>query len=267
MNACLLSDNPLADVRMPELNFDQLPLVEVVCRFLLESRIPVNPAMVVDFAAASKERYPIVRESSELHGWAGAAFEIESASSMLGFSVANADGIDISIQRRAIVVKWSGELGDDGVPDPPYPRYEGHLRFALTEALKILEDLLGGGAIQVRVVNMQYTNLISHEGPLVGDCLTSRFTTFNPAILPDFQSLQSFNCAYRNQKGIDIRLTYDAVNLPIAGYAARCVAGRFLEEPVTSEGALNVLDEAHEACKLTFDQTLTPEVRVEWKQR
>lgn len=252
---------------MPELNFDQLPLVEVVCRFILEKRLPVDPAMLVDFVSASKDRFPIVREPSETPARLDGPLKIEVATSVGGFSVANSEGVEISVQRGAVVVKWSGELGDEGTPDPPYPRYETSLRGAVVEAFRVLGDLLGGEAVQVRIVNMEYTNLVTYSGPIGRDGITSRFATFDPVSLPGFQSFQTFNCSYRNQRGIDVRLTYDATVSPVEGYLASCIAGRFLESPVGSGEALEILDTVRQTCNETFDRTLTSEARVEWKQR
>ncbi|MCH7813104.1 MAG: hypothetical protein IID40_03695, partial [Planctomycetes bacterium] len=153
--------------RRLQLNFGNLPLVEVALRVSFESPIHLKFSIINQVKEDLGDSFPALTEASRIETAPGVASSMTLGVGQIPGAVysGNRNGVIIALQGQVVVVRWLKRV-EKGAAE--YPRYSV-LRAALWKAYEAVGGACGGSALPLAAVNMSYVNLldIGHHEPVL----------------------------------------------------------------------------------------------------
>lgn len=247
------------------LEFEQLPLIEVVIRLAPANLIPIRLEWLHRLAGELEKRFPRLTDLEALTPGIGVQSLELGFGQTLGARFSNEEtGITLIVQPNIIQLSWQKSAGG-----APYPRFETllvELREAVSSVDTVSQSRLeGGGRGRLfRAANMAYTNLIETSGqPLCGEVrryLNNRLMV--EMMHPEGRFFEE-SVSWRDEYGTDVRVQARASGLE-KDVVLTTVAGRLFEPDAWPEAMLRA---NRESLLVLFKAILTDHALNEWGYR
>jgi uncharacterized protein (TIGR04255 family) len=247
---------------MPSLEFENLPLAEVVIRLTPTRPLPFNVAFAVNLSSALKDRLPEIDDLVEFEPPPGRTSIMEFATGRL-FGARYKDperGVHLGVQNSLVYVRW---VRDSKKAYPRFSVLNDLLWFSIEKLRAIVSD------IRFDVANMSYTNFVVTKASNVTDFLDRYFLKIaRPEIIEQSERFHGLNISWQTDQKIDLRLAIErggaTLDNPInreEGYKITTVAGvRFAEDPAPKD-AVKLL---HDRLQILFHSILSDDAKKEW---
>lgn len=258
---------------MANLEFESLPLFEVIARLTLSKPLPLSVNFLVDLWRVVEADFPEIDELDNLEPPPG----IETALLTLnqvrpaGLRFISADRKSTGyVQGNLVGIRWQAPdatLLPETVVE--YPRYQRALKPRLMALCKGIETVLGSEDFSPCVANMIYTNFIESTEPLRGQRLAELLKGSISAPMANAAEFYETLFSWQAPSGVDLRFhaasgrsqSGDAV---VAGYVLKTSAGMKFENP---KEAFARLDNVHDDLCSMFESLLTAEACRTWGKK
>lgn len=247
-----------------QLNFENLPLREVVVRLSFDPPLALGWKTLPSLAAKLNAYFPEVEDVNEIETPPGIPLVLSSLNTPGIRFQGSGLGIRLLVQPQVLSARWQFNAATN---DKPYPRYAA-LRGAVDLGLRcLIESLVESGAALPKVVvaNLLYINMVDPEADQLS--ITSYFAPqFSMELATSAPVLHEQKISYRDDLGYDIAVAVARHETEVEDgtkteYRLATAAGARLQE----EGdPILALDALHSRLQQVFASVISAEAKTTW---
>ena len=246
---------------MPSLEFNRLPLVEVVVRLALATPLPVTLRELTRVHERLKSRFPHVAEPSPMEAAPGGAQPLLTFGPIrAAIYSGHESGLLYTLQPTMVAFRWRGGTKDAA----PYPRFT-RLTDELWRCLEDTEAVIGR-PLAFDVANMSYIDFVQTNDHKPLETVGKYFTAERwPGFLARASQFESQNVSWAEGE-VEHRLIFERGVVQHDhernnGCLITTVAGMRFEPRERPSDEVQLL---HDALIKLFEETLSDEAKEEW---
>lgn len=247
-----------------QLDFGNLPLIEVAVRVSFASPVNLKFGIINDVAQRLRDEFPLLSELKRFEpppGIREPTLTLQPGSISGADFTGNARGLIVTLQEQLIIARWLKRVEPSATE---YPRY-ATLHDSLWKAVQAFSEACGGTIPPVSVVNMSYVNFLkSTQAQRVLDYFSEMAQI---QAVKDARKIYKVEVSWNEKDNIDLRYDLEQVTAemgqtPVEGYRLKTAAGTRVPQNADPRTALEMI---HDRLQAFFQDLISEQAKKEWQ--